>query len=51
MDIDSFGNCTGVYSDAQGGESILYSYDTTQTVSDFLLTKTDPYFVIHNTSA
>lgn len=50
-DLDGFGNCTGIYSDAQGGESILYSYDTAQTVSDFLLTKTDPYFVIHNTSA
>ena len=50
-DIDSFGDCTGIYSNSQSWETIDYSYDESETISHFLLTKQDPYFVLHNASS
>lgn len=47
-DLDSLGNCTGVYSDSQSWETVAYSYDVTESISLFLSTKIDPYFIIYN---
>ena len=30
------------------GEELQYSYDIASTIGDFLLTKTDPYFILYN---
>ncbi|NRH21299.1 hypothetical protein HOO68_04615 [Candidatus Gracilibacteria bacterium] len=49
-DLDALGNCTGIYSEALGGEAITYSYDTTESIASFLSTKQDPYFVIQNST-
>jgi hypothetical protein len=32
------------------GEELQYSYDIASTVGDFLLTKTDPYFILYNSN-
>ncbi len=48
--LDQFGNCTGIYSESQGWETVEYTYDTPIRVSDFLW-KTEyqnPYLLLYN---
>lgn len=48
--IDSLGNCIGAYSEAQGGESVEYTYDSSILVQGFLRSDSykNPYLLLFN---
>ncbi len=45
------GNMIGCEFMVSGDDDILYSYDETKTISDFLSTKIDPYYALYNPTA